>query len=266
MCLPFMVDELQHALGQLEDSHRTLRDIQEQLVHSEKLASMGQLAAGIAHEVNNPLGTVLLYSNIILEDLGEDNNLREDVKMVAKEAERCKRIISNLLDFARQRKVIAEMTDIEALIDDTIEGLDEGEKITIAREYCGLGRIEIDRSQIKQVLTNIVKNAYEAMPDGGTLTVRTSDLGDGRVKLEFSDTGTGIEDSIKDKIFTPFFTTKPLGKGTGLGLAVSYGIIKMHRGDIAVRSEAGKGATFHITLNRALSTVSAPVGGSLWRK
>ena len=267
MCLPYMIEELKHALEQLEESHRTLQEVQEQLVHSEKLASMGQLAAGIAHEVNNPLGTVLLYSNLLLDDVKDNEELREEVEMVVKEAQRCKRIISNLLDFARQKKVIAERTDIERLIDETLAGIPKPKGVEVVREYGGVGKIEVDQSQIKQVFTNLIKNAYEAMEEtGGKLVIRTFELDEDRVRLEFADTGPGIEPSIKGKIFNPFFTTKPLGKGTGLGLAVSYGIVKMHRGDIGVESEPGKGAVFHVVLRRRLTDTTAPIGGQLWQK
>jgi len=266
MCLPYMVDELEATLRKLEESHQTLHEVQEQLVHSEKLASMGQLAAGIAHEVNNPLGTVLLYSNILLEELNSDDPKRKDVEMVAREADRCKKIISNLLDFARQRKVIAEETDIEGLIEETIESVGIPNEVKLVRQYAPIGPVEVDRSQIKQVFTNLIKNAYEAMPDGGTLTIRSISLDDERIRLEFQDTGTGIDPAIIGKVFSPFFTTKPLGKGTGLGLAVSYGIVKMHRGDIGVLSEVGHGAQFYVVLRRRLNNVTTPVGGQLWQK
>ncbi len=266
MCLPFMVEELEHTLKQLEDSHKSLQEVQGQLVHSEKLASMGQLAAGIAHEVNNPLGTVLLYSNMVLDELDETNPLRQDLNMVAKEAERCKRIISNLLDFARQRKVVVETTDIEALIEDTIAGITIPDNIEIIRHFSKIGKIEVDPSQIKQVFTNLINNAIEAMTDGGTLTIRTINLDEERVRIEFHDSGPGIDPANERKIFTPFFTTKPLGKGTGLGLAVSYGIIKMHRGDIKVVSQPGEGANFHVVLRRMLNNITSPVGGQIWQK
>ncbi|MDZ7815529.1 MAG: [Fe-Fe] hydrogenase large subunit C-terminal domain-containing protein [Planctomycetota bacterium] len=265
MCLPYSIEELEHTLSELELSHNSLREMQEQLVQSEKLASMGQLAAGIAHEVNNPLGTVLLYSNMLLEELQDKVEYRQDVKMVAKEAERCKNIISNLLDFARQRKVVAEKHDIEKLLEDTVSSLTVPDNIEVSKDYAPVGEAELDYSQMKQVFTNIVKNAFEAMENGGRLTIRTSHLDDDRIRIEFQDTGPGVDESVKDKVFNPFFTTKAIGKGTGLGLAVSYGIIKMHRGQIGV-TNTDEGAQFFVELNKTLSDTHTPVGGQLWQE
>jgi signal transduction histidine kinase len=165
---------------------------------------------------------------------------------------RCKRIVSDLLNFARQHQVITQPTQINAIIKELINLLpkyiliEEHTFITELDPY--LPVIEADEGQLRQVFLNLLTNGIEAMPQGGTLTIRTRSGPPGMVTIEIQDTGVGIPASDLSKLFTPFFTTKPLGKGTGLGLAITYGIIKMHRGQINVQSQIGKGTTFVITL------------------
>ena len=255
MCLPYTIDQLRRTVKELAVSNEQLASVQEALVHSEKLASMGQLAAGIAHEVNNPLGVVLMYAHILLEECPQESRLHGDLNMVAEQADRCKKIVSGLLHFARQNKVVLQPTDVRELFDRVLSVLSIPKNIRVAVEHRLEDPIvEIDRDQIIQVLTNLVANAAAAMSEGGTLTLRTS--GDEKT-LRFSviDTGIGIPKSNLSKIFEPFFTTKQIGQGTGLGLAVTYGIIKMHRGDIKVESNAdpaagATGTTFTVTLPR----------------
>ncbi|MFA5865977.1 MAG: [Fe-Fe] hydrogenase large subunit C-terminal domain-containing protein [Phycisphaerae bacterium] len=255
MCLPYSIDQLKKTLFELNMSNELLADTREALVQAEKLASMGQLAAGIAHEVNNPLGVVLMYAHFILEDLGHDIKHSEDLKMIVEQANRCKKIVEGLLNFARQNKVILLPVDFGALIVKTLGMLRPPEKVKVIYQIDPETKIaEIDRDQIAQVLTNLVTNAFAAMPDGGTLTVGTH--GDNNhVYLKVADTGLGISGDNLSKIFEPFFTTKQIGKGTGLGLAVTYGIVKMHRGDIKVISNAdptkgSTGTTFTLVLPR----------------
>ena len=255
MCLPHNIDQLRMALKEVEASHRQLAAAQEALLQSEKLASMGQLAAGIAHEVNNPLGVVLMYSHLLLDECDPASKTREDLQMIAEQADRCKKIVSGLLHFARQNKVVRYPADIPELVERTMRGVSVPESITVEIQHDLADPVaEVDRDQIVQVLTNLVTNAIAAMEHGGTLSIRGS--GDAaKVRLSVSDTGVGIPPANMKKIFDPFFTTKQMGKGTGLGLAVTYGIVKMHSGDIRVESQADAaagptGTTFTVTLPR----------------
>lgn len=236
MCLPFMIDQLQCALADIEASNRQLARTQEALMQSEKMASMGQLAAGIAHEVNNPLGVVLMYAHLLLDEC-QDPRIRDDLTMITEQADRCKKIVAGLLHFARQHKVVRQPVDLRNLIDRTLNATRVPDDISIdVRHDLDDPVVEVDGDQIIQVLTNLVTNAMAAMVHGGRLTICTS--GDAhRVSVQVSDTGVGIPKQNLAKIFEPFFTTKESGKGTGLGLAVSYGIIKMHCGDIRVDSQ-----------------------------
>jgi signal transduction histidine kinase/Fe-S-cluster-containing hydrogenase component 2 len=242
MCLPFTIDQLRNAVQEIAVSHDQLASAQQALMHSERLASMGQLAAGIAHEVNNPLGVVLLYSHLLLEGIPEGSPLREDLEAVASEADRCKKIVSGLLDFARQNKVSLAEAAVDELVAQGVRGvvLPGGVEVDVEHEDPGLVA-ELDRDQIVQVIANLVRNAAEAMSEGGTVIVRTRTVRESLV-LSVADCGTGISKENLSRVFEPFFTTKPIGKGTGLGLPVSYGIVKMHRGDIDVVSNADPAA------------------------
>ena len=255
MCLPHTIDQLRDAFGELAESHRQLAETQEALMQSEKLASMGQLAAGIAHEVNNPLGVVLMYAHLLLDEHTGDPKLREDLSMIADQADRCKKIVAGLLHFARQNKVVPEDADIRALVDRAVRSVKVPEGIDVIVEHAQNDpQAELDKDQMIQVLTNLMTNAVGAMVAGGQLTVRTEDDAD-RVRFVVRDTGIGIPEESLRKIFDPFFTTKQMGKGTGLGLAVTYGVVKMHRGDIVVESNADPtvgptGTTFIVTIPR----------------
>ncbi len=255
MCLPYTIDQLRKTVKELAVSNKQLASTQEQLMQSEKLASMGQLAAGIAHEVNNPLGVVLMYAHLLLEENGGNPKLAEDLNTIVSEADRCKRIVSGLLHFARQNKVALQPTNLRELVDRVMRTAHLPSNISVRVEH-GDGDLtaEIDPDQIVQVITNLVSNAQAAMLDGGTLTIRTGG-NDAHVTLTVTDTGVGISRENLGKLFQPFFTTKQIGKGTGLGLAVTYGIVKMHRGDIQVQSNADPaagptGTTFTVSLPR----------------
>jgi signal transduction histidine kinase/Fe-S-cluster-containing hydrogenase component 2 len=272
MCLPFTIEQLRKAVGELAVSNEQLASAQAALIQSEKLASMGQLAAGIAHEVNNPLGVVLMYAHLLLEECPADSKLREDLGLVAEQADRCKRIVSGLLHFARQNKVVLLPVDVCDVVDSAVRLMVIPDKVKVQVEHALADRrAEIDRDQIVQVLTNLITNAVAAMPEGGTLRVRTEEQF-GQVKISVTDTGIGIPRENLEKLFTPFFTTKQIGEGTGLGLAVSYGIVKMHRGDISVTSNADRsvgptGTTFTVTLprkgqqNKVLEEIKRATGG-----
>jgi signal transduction histidine kinase/Fe-S-cluster-containing hydrogenase component 2 len=255
MCLPYTIEKLRSAFAQLEESHSTLESTKEALVKSEKLASMGQLAAGIAHEVNNPLGILLLQANIMLEECEQDSETRDDLKLIVDQANRCKRIISGLLNFARQSRVVREPADVPALVTTTVSTLPVEEGIELAVENEMTDPIaEVDKDQIVQVLVNLFSNARHAMPEGGRTVVRLTDEPD-EITITISDSGFGIPQENMKKLFDPFFTTKQVGMGTGLGLAVTHGIVKMHRGQISVSSNADPsvgplGTTFTIRLPR----------------
>lgn len=255
MCLPYTIDRLNATVNELEDSHQELASTQEALMESERLASMGQLAAGIAHEVNNPLGVVLMYAHLLLDELHEDSTHRKDAQMIAEQADRCKKIVAGLLHFARQNKVLREPTQLEELVEKGARTVVKPETIELTLEHQLADPLaEIDGDQMLQVLTNLVSNAYAAMPEGGRLHIITQDTPD-TITIQVRDTGTGISAENRAKIFEPFFTTKQIGKGTGLGLAVSYGIVKMHCGNISLESNddpnAGStGTTFTVEFPR----------------
>jgi signal transduction histidine kinase/iron only hydrogenase large subunit-like protein len=255
MCLPHTIDRLSQAYGELEQSHRELATTQEALMHSEKLASMGQLAAGIAHEVNNPLGIVLMYAHLLLDEYPEKDQRYDDIKMIVEQADRCKHIVGGLLHFARQNKVVKYPVDLDQFVERVVAPLKTNRGVTLTVEnQLDNPLVEIDKEQIAQVITNLVNNAFAATASPGHITVRCHGDAD-YVRISVGDTGTGIPQEHLKKIFEPFFTTKQPGKGTGLGLSVSYGIVKMHCGDITVETnadpEAGPtGTTFTVRLPR----------------
>jgi len=225
----------------------------QQIMKSERLATLGQLAAGVAHEINNPLGAVLMYTHLALEDLKEENVLRKNLEKAVAEASRCKDIVKGLLDFAHQTEPKVEDSDVNETLERTLAVVENQallQNVKITKVLCpSLPKVSMDVGQIQQVFTNIVLNAAEAMEGKGELTVATRMAVDNEyIEIEFSDTGCGIPAEYREKIFDPFFTTKEVGRGTGLGLAVSHGIISSHKGTIEVTSERGKGTTFFIRL------------------
>ncbi|MGO9310164.1 MAG: [Fe-Fe] hydrogenase large subunit C-terminal domain-containing protein [Spirochaetia bacterium] len=247
MCLPYLITKLETAISDLKEN-------QSRLIHAEKLASMGQMAAGIAHELNNPLGVILMYANILKEDLAgraEGGRQLEDIERIIRESERSRSIVRGILNFAREEKVDREPTDINALLSEAIEAaraLDTAGQVRVEHDLDDtLGLCRVDRRQMRQVFDNIVKNAIEAMSGGGSLTVE-SRKGVGQFTVAISDTGPGIPVENLPRLFSPFFTTKPAGKGTGLGLVVCYGIVKMHGGTIEATNRPGGGARFEITV------------------
>ena len=232
---------------------KKLQETHLQLVSSEKMASLGKLAAGIAHEINNPLGGILIYSSLMMEDLPEEDSQRGDLMRIVQEAGRCKEIVKSLLEFARQTEPKMEPTDVNRAISDGLFFLVNQalfHNIQIVKKLDPfLSFVRGNASQLKQVFMNIIVNAAEAMHGSGTLTITTSPAPDRKtVFVEFTDTGEGIPEENITRIFDPFFTTKEVGKGTGLGLATSYGIVEDHGGKISVKSKIGEGTTFTIEL------------------
>jgi two-component system NtrC family sensor kinase len=223
------------------------------IMESERLATIGQLAAGVAHEINNPLGGILVYSHLLLEDTAEDDPKRANLEKIAGEATRCKDIIKGLLDFAHQTEPKIEPADLNRLVESALGLLEDQalfQNINVGRRLApSLPEIMADGNQLVQVFINIMLNAAEAMEGRGDLLLATRLGGDGRyVEVEITDTGPGIPEDVVEKLFEPFYTTKEVGSGTGLGLSISYGVIERHGGTIQVRSQVGEGATFIIRL------------------
>ncbi|MEW6355911.1 MAG: [Fe-Fe] hydrogenase large subunit C-terminal domain-containing protein [Planctomycetota bacterium] len=256
MCLPYLVDELQTALNRVRQSHEELASAQARLVQTEKLASMGQLSAGVAHEINNPLGTILIYSHMLLKQLQGQDERRPDLEMIVNEATRCKDIVRGLLDFARQSRVSKSPVNLSKLIDEVMAIMGpkaEAVGVKLTSDISGdLPTMFIDATQIKQMLINLIQNGIDAVEKNGHVSVTVGKCDkNGSVEIRVADNGCGISKENQSKLFTPFFTTKAMGKGTGLGLAIAYGVVKMHSGDISVDSEEGRGTTFTIRLPTA---------------
>jgi C4-dicarboxylate-specific signal transduction histidine kinase len=249
MCLPYLIDKLEKAYNELQDT-------QEQLQSAEKLASIGQLAAGVAHEINNPLGTILLYTSLLKKEVQKNSNESqslEDLDLIAEETNRCKNIVSNLLNFARQGKLNLSEFDVSDLINSILK------MVRVKPEFKGISitteceahdtTITGDSDQLKQVFLNIITNACEALEESEIKKINIKiNKTESEFVIEIKDSGAGIPKENMGKLFTPFFTTKKMGKGTGLGLAIVYGIIKMHKGDIRAISDVGQGTTIMIKL------------------
>ena len=257
-----MTVSLKKARQELEEWGRTLEarviertreveQMQAQLIRAEKLASLGQLAAGIAHEINNPLTGVLSFAALVKDDSRLDPSLKEDLELIIEETQRCAKIVKGLLEFSRARAPQKKEVCLNEIIE-SVTGLLERQSsfldIKIVKELDpDLPRLNIDPNQIEQVFMNMFLNASHAMPEGGTIRIKTkANWEDNCIMVEISDTGCGIPKENLDRIFDPFYTTKP--EGTGLGLSISYGIISNHGGQIDVKSEVGKGTTFLIRL------------------
>lgn len=250
MCLPYLIEKL-------ESAYKELKETQEQLHSAEKLASIGQLAAGVAHEINNPLGTIMLYASMMKKKVEKsdcvDQQNTEDLKLIIDEANRCKNIVSDLLNFARQGKLRVGDVNIQKLISGIVKTIKLNPQYSdiIFKVDSELSNttIEGDNDQIKQVFLNLINNSCEALETSEIKNVTINiTKKDENLIINVIDTGCGIPQENINKIFTPFFTTKKIGKGTGLGLAIIYGIIKMHKGDIKVKSTIGKGTEFIIAL------------------
>ena len=229
-----------------------LQETARKITESKKLATLGQLAAGIAHEINNPLGGIVMYSHMLKEDLVKAEN-RENVNKIAREADRCKAIVKGLLDFARQTKPERTESNINHVVNEVIALLEQQSifhNISIVKDLSpSIPLVEVDVGQMQEVFMNLVLNAAQAMDGSGTLTAITRLIRDATVvEIEIRDTGPGIASDKIDKIFEPFYTTKEIGRGTGLGLSIVYGIVERHHGSIQVESEVGKGTSFFVRL------------------
>jgi two-component system NtrC family sensor kinase len=257
-----MLESLRQMKADLEEWGRTLEEkveertdelvqMQLRVAQSERLASIGMLAAGVAHEINNPLGGILALTSLAVEDLPDDHPDRANLEEVVRQAERCRDIVRGLLEFSRQSEMHMEVVDVSRVLEDTVGLIGKQASffnVRLVREWApDLPTIVADRSQLQQVFLNLIVNAVQAMDERGTLTIRTARTPDeGMVEIAFSDTGHGIPPEAIDRVFDPFFSTKQGGQGTGLGLAIAYGIVTRHRGTIAVQSRLDHGTTFTI--------------------
>ena len=236
----------------LKNNMNELKEAQEQLVRSTKMAAIGELAANVAHEINNPLTSVLGYTTHLLKTLDMPEAPRKVLGVMEQETLRVRKIIRNLLDFARQKPSWMRPTDVLQPLRETlalVQGVAEAASVRISEEFDGTPIIvTMDPNEIKQVFINIVNNALQAMPQGGELRVRANACRQSEAVVEFMDTGIGIPEENKRKIFEPFFSTKGEGRGTGLGLSISERIIHNHSGRIEVESAAGRGTTFRVFL------------------
>ncbi|HEU65966.1 MAG TPA: 4Fe-4S dicluster domain-containing protein [Chloroflexi bacterium] len=241
MCWPYLVERLQGT--------------QEELIRIEKMTSLGQMAASIAHEINNPLAGVLMYTKLLAKKVTGDTFKKEEsldyLSKMESEVSRCSRIIRNLLDFARQTEPMLRLVEINQVIEQVLAMVGHQaqlQNVEIVKEFSpSLPKVMADFDQLQQVFTNLTLNAIQSMSEGGKLTLRTSAV-DNQVKIEVEDMGCGIPKENLSKLGTPFFTTKEKGKGVGLGVAVVYGIVERHKGKVAVQSEVGKGTTFTVYL------------------
>jgi len=259
-----MLQSLRQMRGDLEEWGRTLEEkvrqrteelvaMQARVAQSERLASLGMLAAGVAHEVNNPLGGILALTALTVEDMRDNDPNRENLEEVIRQTERCRDIVKGLLEFSRQSKSNTELVDLNKVLEDTLSLVTKQAlffNITLVQNLAPeLPRVIADGSQFQQVFMNILMNAVQAMDERGSITIVTRHLRPQKsVEVAISDTGHGILPAQIDRIFDPFFSTKASGKGTGLGLSIAYGIVTTHRGTISVQSEVGKGSTFTIRM------------------
>jgi PAS domain S-box-containing protein len=262
---------LEQALAELQAKGEEVRSVSQQLWQTTKLATVGELAAGIAHELNNPLATVSLRLEALLAGLPDDHPHRRPLRVIEGEVERMAGLVANLLQFSRRGRQQVSTLDVREEVERTLELIQyqfRKRGIEVRREMAEpLPAVHADRQQLRQVFLNLLTNASDAMPRGGTLTLRVEPLppdDDGRpagVAVEVSDTGVGIPPEALAKVTEPFFTTKEEGKGTGLGLAICKRIVQEHEGTLTIDSAVGKGTTVRVALP-AENSLSA----ALWRE
>jgi signal transduction histidine kinase len=250
-CYP--IYEKEELVAVVEISKDITKDIniQKTMMQQEKLAYIGRLAAGVAHEINNPMTTILTTAMLIQEDLDQEDDIYQELQTISDETLRCRKIVSSLLDFARQSKPVMRAHDINHIVGESMALTRKQaafEDVTISSTLSeALPMIHIDRDQIQQALINLALNAIESIENGGEVKFITRfSSKDNHVEILVSDTGKGISESDLNRVFEPFFTTKE--SGTGLGMAITYGLIHQHGGTIDVESEMDKGTTFTIRL------------------
>ena len=239
----------------VQEKTEAIHRAQAQLIHSEKLASLGRMAAGVAHEINSPLTGIVTFGHLLLKKFPPGTQEREDIEVIIDQANRCSTIIKGLLGFARASAAEKALTNINDVLHSSINIVRNKADffdIKLITDFDpSLLRVKADSSQLQQVFLNMIVNAADAMEGKGTLTLTTRNIPENNqdfIEVEFRDTGPGIPKENLEKLFEPFFTTKPVGKGTGLGLAVSHGIIQEHGGKIAVKTKLNEGSSFVIKL------------------
>jgi two-component system NtrC family sensor kinase len=250
-----MVDWTKTLESEVDKKTEEIRRTQGQLIHTEKLASLGRMAAGVAHEINSPLTGIVTFAYLMLKRVPDESQEKEDLEVIIEQADRCSKIIKGLLGFARATTVEKGLTDINEVLTRSIQMVSSkvdfhNIKFDINMDD-KLPQAIADSFQLQQVFLNMLVNAADAMDGKGTIAISTRKVFEDEklfVEIEFTDTGSGISKENMGKIFEPFFSTKPVGKGTGLGLAVSHGIIQEHKGKIFVKSEPGHGAGFFVRL------------------
>ena len=226
------------------------------MIQADKLASIGQLSAGIAHGINNPLGIILGYTQLLMRDEDAATERYADLKTIEKHTKNCKSVMEDLLNFARSSKTEKEAIKIDETIDEVLNFIEHHSELyhlEIKRDYDkNMPTLLLDEKKMKQVFMNLIMNAKDAVGESGTISLSTEyNRSTKQVTIKVVDTGHGIEKKNLSRIFDPFFTAKPTGEGTGLGLSVSYGIIKNHGGNIFVESKPGTGTTFTVVLTAA---------------
>ena len=250
--------------AQIEIEKKLKEAEQIKLEQSNKMASLGQLAAGVAHEINNPLSGILIDTSLILEELDEDNPIKSDIQNIINDTHRCKDIVRNLLAYSRQTELKEEILNMNNVIEQTFDLLGHHallQNITIHKEFSpSMLMCKGDKNKLIQVFTNIIINAAHAITGKGDITIRTSrNKPKGKIYIEFKDTGCGIPKAALPRIFDHFFTTKEEGKGTGLGLGTVKSIIQKHRGKIKVKETSPEGTTFLIELPLFKVTENTPI-------
>ncbi|UCH19738.1 MAG: PAS domain-containing protein [Deltaproteobacteria bacterium] len=239
--------------SQRKKMEKELEETRMQLLQAEKMASLGKLAAGVAHQLNNPLGGIILLTKLVMEEYSLEEKAKADLKRVLKDAERCRDTVKELLEFSRQTHYLMKPCDINQAISRTLFLLENQslfQNIDIKKDLApSLPPVRADVQQLNHLFMNIILNSAEAMDGNGNLTVRTHALPNSKhISIEISDTGPGIPPDTLPQIFEPFFTTKEEGKGTGLGLSLAYGIVENHEGSIRATSQTGQGTKFTIEL------------------
>lgn len=251
-----LIDAVARQIAQIIEQRQAASEklrLQSQLQHADRLATIGQLAAGVAHELNEPLGNILAFSQLAEKQKGVPKQVTEDLAKIVKASLHAREIIKKLMLFARQTPPQKRLTDLNKLVDEGLYFLESRcgrNGITVKRQLSrNLPKVRVDPGQINQVLVNLIVNAIQAMPQGGSLKISTRQQPKS-VSLLVEDTGMGMTSDVLDKIFVPFFTTKDVNQGTGLGLPVAHGIVTAHGGRIDVRTQLNKGSRFEVTLPR----------------
>jgi signal transduction histidine kinase/CheY-like chemotaxis protein len=248
-----LYDKLEEKIKDLNDAYAKLSVMQKELVQTEKLAALGELASGVAHELNNPLTVVIGLVQLMLEEGDVAGEKKEDLETIKEQAERCRRIILNLLQFARKHETQKDFVQIEEVLNKSMELVEydlQTSGVKLVKDFeKAMPPINVDMFKMQQVFLNIINNAFHALKDikNPEIAIKVKKVND-KIQVSFTDNGSGIPENIQHRIFEPFFTTKDVKCGTGLGLSISYGIIKEHGGEIRVQSVIGKGSTFVMDL------------------